>query len=107
MSLLVLKQNRFGYSPWEWKEFSLWQKLRMYFDAFRFGRGHYCHFLKARAEIWRGRVPIGETTCKCGKTNEPGFRCWCECGNGVLRQGKYNRKGEKVVKYEKRFRNKT
>ena len=48
-------------------------------------------------------MPIGETTCKCGETNEQGFRCWCECGNGVLRQGKYNRKGEKVVKYEKRF----
>lgn len=46
-------------------------------------------------------MPIGETTCKCGIKS--GYHCWCECGNGVLRQGKYNRKGEKVVKYEKRF----
>lgn len=102
MSLLAI-QNRFGYFPWEWDEFSLWQKLRMYFDAFHLGRGHYCHFIKARAEIWRGRVSIdgGIYYCQCRQKSR--HHCWCEYNNGVLRQGKYNRKGERVVKYEYRF----
>ena len=102
MSTLACK-NRFGYYPWEWKEFSWWQRLRMHFDAYRFISHHRCSFIEDRAEIWRGRVPTSETQCNCGVSDEPGFRCWCYCANGILRQGKFNRKGEKVMKHEYRF----
>lgn len=101
MSILAI-QNRFGFFPWEWNEFSFWQKLRMHFDAYRLISHYRCSFMKDRAEIWRGRVPIYEHKCTCGD-NYRLSECWCECSNGVLRQGKYNRKGEKVTKYEKRF----
>lgn len=96
-------QNRFGFYPWEWKEFSWRQKLRMHFDAYRFISHYRCSFIQDRAEIWRGRVPISERQCNCGYFDEPGFRCWCYCANGVLRQGKINRKGEKVMKKEYSF----
>ena len=102
MNTFAIK-NRFGYYPCEWDKFSILQKLRMHFDACRLIRGDHCHFIKGRAEIWRGRVPIGANEYRCGKPDEQGFSCWCECGNGVLRQGKYNCKGEKVMKYEYRF----
>ena len=82
----------------------------MHFDAFRCPSHHLCSFIKARAEIWRGGIPtnefdckLGEFDCKCGDSDEREFSCWCHCSNGVLKQGKFNRKGEKVIKHEYRF----